>query len=384
MPDALNGAADRARTWLFETALPLWLGEGFDGARAPFAERIGEDGKAVHMNRRLRVQARQTYVCAEAGALGWPGDWRTPLEAGVALLTGSGRRDDCAFVHLLSPGGEILDRRADLYDHAFALFALASAAPLLARPDLEAIIEDGWQWLDANWKHPEGGYREGEIESADIRRQNPHMHLLEAAMGLHAAFPSSSGLERARELATLFRTRFYDEEHGALPEFFDQQWRRLPDDRGRVTEPGHQFEWAWLLRRYADAAGDDSVRPIAERLIAHGRSNGLDATRGVAINEVWIEGQAKTATARLWPQTERIKAAVSGLSLNPASEALEAVAALDGLFRFLDDPVPGAWRDMMEVDNSLRIEAAPASSLYHIVCAMAELIRAAENERGPA
>lgn len=375
---ALEHAAARARCWLFESGLPLWLeGEGFDANTGLFAERLDAEGKSQPLNRRLRVQARQAYVCAEAAALGWNGNWRAPLEAAVLTLTKGGRRPDGSYVHLLSPQGDVVDDRADLYDHAFGQFALAKAAIALDRPDLQTVIEDGWQWLDDHWSDPAGGYHEGEIVSADMRRQNPHMHLFEAALALHEAFPDSSGMERSRGFARLFAQRFFDEGSGALPEYFDADWSPLPGDLGRVTEPGHQFEWAWLLRRYADVSGEDGVRGIADRLIAHGRDHGVDPFRGVAINEVWIDGSIKSAAARLWPQTERLKGAVSGLRLDPIGESQEASAALEGLFLYLDKPKPGLWRDMQESDGRFDGEGSPASSLYHIACAMGELCRAA-------
>lgn len=374
----LKAAAERARTWLFERALPLWLSVGFDRETGMFTERIDEDGCALPLDRRLRVQARQTYVCAEAAALGWQGDWRSPLDAGVKTLTGAGRRADGAFVHLFDPEGRVMDARTDLYDHAFGLFALAKAAAILKRPDLVVEVQTGWRWLDTNWGHPAGGYREGEIVSTEVRRQNPHMHLFEAALALHETDPAAGGLERAAGFAALFRDRFFDAEHGALPEYFDDGWSRSPGHAGRVTEPGHQFEWAWLLRKYAAISGDSGVRPIASRLIEHGRRYGIDPGRGVAINEVWIDGAVKDAAARLWPQTERLKAAVSGLNLDPEGEALEVKAALDGLFLFLDQPVDGAWRDVLSPDGVLIEEASPASSLYHITCAVGELVRAVD------
>lgn len=377
----LRASALRARAWLFEYALPLWLSEGFDWKIGMFAERIGETGHSVPLDRRLRVQARQTYVCAEAAALGWSGNWRTPLEAGVRVLTGIGRRADGGFVHLFDPDGRVKDSRSDLYDHAFGLFALAKAATVLNTPALVADVRAGWQWLDIHWAHPAGGYREGEIVSADIRRQNPHMHLFEAALALHEADSRADGLRRSAALATLFRTRFFDDEHGALPEYFDETWTRSSGAAGRVTEPGHQFEWAWLLRKYAAVSGDIDVLPIAERLIDHGRQYGIDPKRGVAINEVWIDGQVKTSSARLWPQTERLKAAVSDLNRDPRRATVEVEAALCGLFRFLDEPVSGAWRDVLQADGTLIQEASPASSLYHITCAIGELVRAAEIDR---
>jgi mannose/cellobiose epimerase-like protein (N-acyl-D-glucosamine 2-epimerase family) len=375
----LHNDASRARDWLFKAALPLWLeGAGFDPTTGLFAERLDAQGRSLPLNRRVRVQARQAYVCAEAAALGWTGNWREPLEAAVATLTGKARRSDGAFVHMLSPNGAVIDDRADLYDHAFGQFALAKAAVALDQPDLLEVIEEGWGWLDSRWSHPAGGYREGEIVSADMRRQNPHMHLFEAALALHDAFPGSTGLERSRGFAKLFMERFFDTVSYALPEYFDAEWSPLPGEPGRVTEPGHQFEWAWLLRTYADVSGDTSVLTVAARLVEHGRQHGVDAARGVAINEVEIDGSVISAAARLWPQTERLKAAVSGLPFDRVTETREASAALDGLFLYLDKPGPGLWRDTQQLDGRFDDEASPASSLYHIVCAIGELCRAAQ------
>ncbi len=42
---------------------------------------------------------------------------------------------------------------------------------------------------------------------------------------------------------------------------------------------------------------------------------------------------------------------------------------------FLDTPTRGLWRDWMGPDGALVDEPAPASSLYHIAGAIAELAR---------
>jgi mannose-6-phosphate isomerase len=43
--------------------------------------------------------------------------------------------------------------------------------------------------------------------------------------------------------------------------------------------------------------------------------------------------------------------------------------------RYLETGVPGLWHDVMLEDGSFRHAASPASSLYHIICAMGELSR---------
>ena len=49
-----------------------------------------------------------------------------------------------------------------------------------------------------------------------------------------------------------------------------------------------------------------------------------------------------------------------------------------GLVQYFDTPARGAWRDKLKADGGWVDEPAPGSSLYHITCAMAELIDAAE------
>jgi mannose-6-phosphate isomerase len=53
-----------------------------------------------------------------------------------------------------------------------------------------------------------------------------------------------------------------------------------------------------------------------------------------------------------------------------------SVQAVQGLEKFFAVPVPGLWRDILNPDGSFVEEPAPASSFYHIVCAIAEFDRA--------
>ena len=79
-------------------------------------------------------------------------------------------------------------------------------------------------------------------------------------------------------------------------------------------------------------------------------------------------------TARLWPQTERIKAA---LFLGGSDRAAQVAAACAGLQRYTEVTPAGLWRDRLRPAGGFVEEPAPASSFYHIVCALAELFEAA-------
>jgi mannose/cellobiose epimerase-like protein (N-acyl-D-glucosamine 2-epimerase family) len=269
----LRAAAATARVWLFEHALPLWWDRGYDREARCFHERLALDGAPVTAEpRRVRVQARQTVVYARAGRLGWHGPWREAVEAGAEVLVRRCLRPDGGTHHLLAPDGAVLDDRRDLYDSAFAILALAEAAQALENSQLAAAAAGLADWVWSYWAHPEGGLDEGEVCPAPPRRQNPHMHLFEALLALYEATGEEDHLEQASALAALFQRKFFDPQHGTLPEYFDESWRPMSDLFGRLVEPGHQFEWSWLLLRWGALVGEGRCDDEAERLRLHGET----------------------------------------------------------------------------------------------------------------
>ena len=102
-------------------------------------------------------------------------------------------------------------------------------------------------------------------------------------------------------------------------------------------------------------------------MVGFARAHGIDAVRCVAINEVLTDGTIHNDSARLWPQTERLKAALTRLRrTGDPAERDEAVNAYGALKFYWATPVKG--------DGTWVEEPAPGSSLYHITCALAELI----------
>ena len=375
--------AARAREWLFEAAALRWRAD-LDGETPLFPERMSIHGEKEVCPHRLFVQARHVFSYCELGRLGWSGPWRPMVEANIDFLVAHGRRADGFYVHRFDHRGGVLDERADLYDQAFMLLALAHAGRALGRPDLFALAEQLREALDRGWRLPRGNYHEGEIAVCPPYRQNPHMHLLEGFLALHDATGDPSWRRDAEHIARLCALFFLDSETGALFEYFDANLNPIDGEEGEVVEPGHCFEWAWLFERLADLSFADAIG-VSDGLTRFGRRYGLDGKRGVAVNEVGIDGSVRNGSARLWPQTERLKAAVRRYCRNGgAEERSEAAAAYAGLVRYFDTPAEGVWRDKLDPRGEWIDEPSPGSSLYHIVCALAELIdaAAAEEERG--
>lgn len=367
----------RLKAWLFDDALPLWWDVGADRAAGGFHDLLGLDGVPVASARRARVQARQTYVYAAAGRLGWQGPWRQAMNHGLDYFLAQFRRPDGLFRTKVGMDGSPVDETALLYDQAFALFAMAAvrqASP--ERADLVDMAKALWARIEIEFHHDGVAFREA---SADRPFQsNPHMHLFEAAMAWSEVDVDPIWPTLADRLAELCLHRFIDVESGALREFFDVGWRPAPGVDGRIVEPGHQFEWAWLLQRWGVLRDRPDACAAAKRLFEIGSTDGVDRIRGVAFNALLDDFTPHDPSARLWPQTERIKAAVLLVEheIDPALREgylKEITAGARGLLKYFETTVPGLWRDKLNSDGRFMQEPAPASSFYHIVCAIAEL-----------
>lgn len=366
--------AAEAKAWLFDKAGPLWATAGLTD-NGLFAELLDADGRPAPSPLRLRVQARQVYSLCELGRLGWDGPWREASTRGLDALFRHGRRADGFYVHKLNLDGAVADPRADLYDHAFVLFALANAARALERPELLAEGEALMDRLET-WAHPAGGFREGEVDPQPPRRQNPHMHMLECSIAHWTAGGAPRWRRQAETLAALCKAKFIEPRTGGITEYFQEDWSRLPGGEGARVEPGHCLEWAWLHETLTELGVDGAA--ASDGLAAFARAHGIDPDRNVAFNETDLQGAPRDTAARLWPQTERMKAALARWRRTKnADEAAEAATAYAGLKQYLDAPGPGLWRDKMKADGSFVEEPSPASSFYHIVCGLSELIRTA-------
>jgi mannose-6-phosphate isomerase len=359
---------------LTRDALPRWSDTGVDSRRGGFFEKIAMDGRPLEEPRRARVVARQIYVFATAARQGWLPSADAHVEHGLRFLLDRMRTEGGTIAAAVEPDGRVVRGEFDLYEHAFALFALAAARQ--GRPDRQALAADAEALLRRmreGWAHARAGFEESRPGSEPLK-SNPHMHLFEAAL---AWSEWSGGVWQALadEIAELCLDRFIDPASGALREYFDREWRPMPGSPGRVVEPGHQFEWAWLLMRWGRQRGRPDALAAARRLLEIGEQHGVDATRQVAINELRDDFEIVDATAKLWPQTERLKAWCAAAE-GARDEAERAVAgarivdAAQGLARYFEPAAPGLWHEQLTPDGRFVDEPCRASSLYHIVCAI--------------
>lgn len=370
--ETLGETVARFQTWMNLAALPLWatLGVGNEGV---FVEALDSLGQPVGDFRRARVQARQAYVYAAAGQSGWAGPWRRLCADGLDAFEARHLRGDGLYRTRVSLTGEVMDDTPWVYDQAFALFAFAQAAEAGLEPAVMSSRAHRLVEALERLRHPAGGWREAGDQPFQA---NAHMHLLEAFMAWEALEPDGFWAALADRVVDLARLHFIDPDVGVIREFYGTDWMPAPGDDGTLIEPGHQFEWAWLLTRWSIARDQDWAMKAAHSLYAAG-ARGVDGRTGVAIDALNEDFSARSDLARLWPQTERLKAALILADRAEDGErsrfVRDAHAALRGLMRYLQPS--GLWHDRLQIDGQFREEPAPASSLYHVMVA-AEQLRA--------
>ncbi len=363
------------RRWMFDEGLPFWARHGVDRAHGGFVEQLALDGTDRGVDfKRVRVTCRQIYVFSHAATLGWE-QGRALARAGFDYLTSKAwLGDQRGFARLLDRNGGVMDPTPDLYDHAFVLFALGWFHRATGDGEALAWAERTLDFLDGQMRHRAGGFL-SEKPTNGPRLQNPHMHLLEATL-VHV---ETHGRDRFRALAdeivALFGTRFFDAPSRTLGEYFSEDWTRLPGESGDWIEPGHQFEWAWILARYQALTGHPVGAPAAA-LVDFAETHGVDPASGATFNAVRSDGTPIDKASRLWPNTERIQAAAAMFELEGRDP--RPVFTRSGrlvLDRYLAHEPRGTWIDCFDAAGRPAAESIPASSFYHIFIAFAEMLR---------
>lgn len=363
------------RSYLLGTLLPFWAECAWDGIDGGYISELRLTGAAVpEAMRSTLVQSRCLYSFSHAAVLG--GDhWAfTAARRAFDFLCRRLRHESGLWVTAAAPRpGGPRDERLDFYDQAFVLFGLAWWHRASGDPSAISLADETWDALEACLADSQaGGWRE-DSQGRLPRRQNPHMHLLEAAHALLEATGETAWLTRADRIVRLFLERFYDAGSGTVREFLTADLHPDPGAAGRLREPGHSMEWVWLLLHHHRLGGAGAVLAPAATLYTTACRLGVDAS-GHVIETMMAEGEIRDRSHLLWPQMEAVKAALARQEMLGSAPG-DAERFLAVIWRdHLSETTP-LWINRLTAEGSPLTDRVPTRLLYHIVLCLAEHLR---------
>lgn len=360
-------------SWMREEALPLWVSRGVDRQAGGFVEELSQDGSPSMVQfKRVRVQGRQLFCFATAAILGWHKDAGSLAEIGFNFLKKNCRAGDGHWVRRLSRDGAILDSEFDLYDTAFVVLGFAVYYRLTKNREALELMGNTLEMVRSKLgTASKTGYRQspGEI---DVLRQNPNMHWFEAMIFCYEATGEQRFLEEAAGIYRVIEGSVMDPKTGALREIFDSHWKPVQEGGKILVEPGHHYEWSWLLSRAADKI---SINPaVASGLLGFADRFGVNSSTGLVYDQVSDRGEITQSTHRLWVQTEALKAWLVRTDVTD-SDREKRIQQIEANLtrRYLTRDPKGSWCDRLDEDGRVHDGPVPASSMYHIMMCVVEL-----------
>ncbi|MBD1600758.1 AGE family epimerase/isomerase [Pseudomonas typographi] len=360
---ALTPRAELAATFarlhghFLQTVVPLWEGPGWNAQMQLAYEALGPDLAPAPVQRyRAMACARQLFLFTSLA----PREGAAKRATALFKSLGAHFADPAhgGWFYSIDAAGQPLDRSKDLYTHAFIVFATAHYLALTRSPAAGAQLDSALKVIATRFARGDGLYQAALAENwADLGQgplQNPLMHLAEAFLAVLEARPDTTCEAALVALCDAMLARFIDPEHGVLME-------KPSGSAGNWFEPGHQFEWYYLLkaspllREHPLCAQLENTFSYSERIGVHG---------GDVLAMLAASGEVKDGTRRIWAQAEYLRA----LTLRPGADTrvLAQLQRLQGQFLH-----PGGWYECRDAHGAVSRHDMPSTTPYHLATAYA-------------
>ncbi|WP_289138574.1 AGE family epimerase/isomerase [uncultured Pseudomonas sp.] len=337
--------------------VPLWQGPGWNAELALPYEALDADHRPLPPQRyRAMACARQLYVFASL--IGEPGK-EFAQERAAALFRSLQRHfhdaEHGGWFYSIDPHGNPLDQRKDLYTHAFIIFACAHYWAKVREPLVESVLNAALEVVAERFATGDGLYEAvlernwSSLKSGPL--QNPLMHLAEGFLATLAVREDAAVQQALLTLATAMQQRFIEHQHGVMME----------KPLGAVDnwfEPGHQFEWFFLLESSPLLRGT-ALHASLSQAFAYAEQTGVDNLTGAVSGMLALDGSVRDATQRIWAQAEYLRA----LTLRPGSAAVLERQLLALQQHFLH---ARGWNECLDAKGEVSRRDMPSTTPYHL------------------
>ncbi|MEE4666426.1 AGE family epimerase/isomerase [Pseudomonas alliivorans] len=365
MPHASSSAPTPDMTSVFaalqahflKVIVPLWQGPGWNAQLALPYEALDAHHQPLPPKRyRAMACARQLFLFSSL--IDHPETPDAAVRAGALFRSLQQHFHDGehgGWFYSIDPQGKPLDRRKDLYTHAFIIFACAHYWAKSKDPLAESVLNAALNVVAERFADGKGLY-EAQLDEdwstlGTGPLQNPLMHLAEAFLATLSVRADPMTQAAMDALAVGMQQRFVDKTTGVM----------LEKPLGAVDnwyEPGHQFEWFFLLESSPEMHGRPLHHSMA-RAFAHAQAQGVDPQNGAVTATLTLDGTVQDSTQRIWAQAEYLRA----MALRPECESALSQQLLDFEQRFLH---ASGWNECVDTDGTVSRSDMPSTTPYHL------------------
>lgn len=372
----LDTALATCRSFVFEQLLNNWSIHGINKELNFSYESMTHDWKNNPVGRiRLLTQCRQLYTFSHAYQIKNTPEWQALLTPLFDFITTHYFLED-RWIFSLNDNFSVKDKHSDAYALAFVLLAFSHYYKVTRDERALVYIKKTHLFLLENMQAESGGFYESyPIDFKQIRRQNPHMHLLEGYIAAYEITQDQDYKKTIESLLSLAFEHFYDKNTKTLNEFFTKDWDNDPAT-GNQVEPGHHFEWVWLLYQANRLLPNPDYTDLAQQLWITATRHGL-AKNGGIYNQIDSETYLPIdKEKRIWPITEYLKA-ITVVPIGKEEKVDRLEKALDFIQQFYFLP-NGRWNEYLYEDNTPKKYPLPGTSCYHVFLGVTEVLRWSE------
>jgi mannose-6-phosphate isomerase len=367
MPHASRSASQPELTALFasvqqhfqDVIVPLWQGPGWNADLAlPYEALDAEHQPLPPLRYRAMACARQLYLFSSLIGQQVPGAETRAAALFRSLQQHFHDAEHGGWFYSIDPLGAPLDQRKDLYTHAFILFACAHYWDKVREPLVESVLNAALEVIAQRFATDDGLYEAcldrdwSSLKTGPL--QNPLMHLAEAFLATLSVREDADAERALVTLCTAMHKHFIDPQTGVLME----------KPLGAVDnwfEPGHQFEWYFLLES-SSLLRDSKLHRSLSRAFSYTEQLGVIEHNGAVRAMLDLQSdprRPRDSTQRIWAQAEYLRA----LTLRPDSEAavLHQLQALQQ--RFLHT---GGWFECRDEEGEVSRKDMPSTTPYHL------------------
>jgi mannose/cellobiose epimerase-like protein (N-acyl-D-glucosamine 2-epimerase family) len=351
---------------------------GWDEARGRSVERLQADLTPAPIGyRRGMVAGRQLFFFSHAYRLTMDPIFEDRARRLYAdLLDHFWDKTHGGWYFSVDDDNAVHDTTKDLYGHAFIMFGLAHYAAIFSDADAFNWIEQTNELVFRHFRLPGGWFapsttRDWVILGRNLE-QNPHMHLLETYLSAYDVTRDEAFLKCATEIMSIYTELLRTRDGSKVLEHFDENGQPAAA-RGNLIEPGHLYEWYWLVNEYADIAGLPAYRAACAPIVHWVNRWGGDSDAGGIYDVVDSNGNVVSHRKRMWPVTECIKAFVTLVRISGSEQSK---GSLTQWITFIQEKYctkDGAWHEYLNRNLRPDCDYLPLSTPYHVAMAALEV-----------